>query len=132
MFPNLQVSEDFSQLALSPSQQSLSTALEFPESLSANSSTWTQTMDDMTLSAHPGLPTTPSTLKSTPGNSPLLLQHCGRLQGGNQAYIALMMERNILQGQLAESRDNYQSLLARVHPESPPLSISDPQYVNTF
>ncbi|KAK6969281.1 hypothetical protein R3P38DRAFT_3243726 [Favolaschia claudopus] len=33
---------------------------------------------------------------------------------GNQAYIGLLMERNIFEGQLAESRDNYQKLLDQI------------------
>ncbi|KAK6988790.1 hypothetical protein R3P38DRAFT_3228383 [Favolaschia claudopus] len=74
---------------------------------------------------------TTSTLKSTPGNSPVLLQVLASITApsteyscvsfrrrpstaGNQAYIGLLMERNIFEGQLAESRDNYQKLLDQI------------------
>ncbi|KAK6988239.1 hypothetical protein R3P38DRAFT_3229101 [Favolaschia claudopus] len=86
-------------------------------------------MEDTALSARSRASSTTSTLKSTPGNSPVLLQHQllrpapnilalasgeGLLQAGNQAYIGLLMERNIFEGQLAESRDNYQKLLDQI------------------
>ncbi|KAK6991702.1 hypothetical protein R3P38DRAFT_3290625 [Favolaschia claudopus] len=82
-------------------------------------------MDETAPSARSRASSTTSTLKSTPGNSPLLLQVLSPnilalasgedlLQAGNAAYIGLMMERNIFEGQLAESRDYYQKLLAQI------------------